>query len=106
MNDFTKIKLINSLIDVVTKFYELKNSNTSEDATHLKGFCEGMAYTLIQLDYLSKDEASKILKGLGKKLEIEEACMEIPPQEEGFSMQKSREDRSKNLDIPTFLRKK
>ncbi len=99
MNDFTKNKLINSLIDVVEKFYELKNSNQTQDAKHLKGFCEGMAYTLIELQYLSKEEAAKILKGLGKRLELEEKV-----EEENLIYQPSKQEN--DLDIPTFLRKK
>ncbi len=102
MDDFTKIKLINSLIDVVSRFYELKNSNKPDDAQHLKGFCEGMAYTLLELDYLSQEEVTKILKGLGKKREI---APDEPSQEEIFTPQK-RFDDSNNLDIPTFMRKK
>ncbi len=101
MDDFTKIKLINSLIDVVARFYELKNSNNAEDAQHLKGFCEGMAYTLLELDYLSQEEVTKILKGLGKK---RENAPDEPSQEEIFTPMKST-DESKNLDIPTFMRK-
>ena len=102
MDDFTKIKLINSLIDVVERFYELKNSDNKEDAKHLKGFCEGMAYTLIELEYLSQEEVSGILKGLGKKREslneeVDEATVFVPQK------QTSSTD---NLDIPTFIRKK
>jgi predicted ATP-dependent Lon-type protease len=99
MDDFTKNKLINSLIDVVEKFYELKNNNDTQDAKHLKGFCEGMAYTLIELQYLSQAEASKILKGLGKRMKVEEKADDesliYQPQQQGD-----------DLDIPTFLRKK
>ena len=102
MDDFTKIKLINSLIDVVSRFYALKNSNKHNDAKHLKGFCEGMAYTLIELTYLSQEEASKILKGLGKKRETK---ADEPTQEEIFTPQNTSGE-SNNLDIPTFIRKK
>jgi len=70
MDDFTKIKLINGLIDVVERFYQLKDGAQHEDAKHLKGFCEGIAYTLIELKALSQEEVSKILKGMGKHREI------------------------------------
>ena len=96
MEDFTKNKLINSLIDVVEKFYEQKNSDSTQDSKHLKGFCEGMAYTLIELQYLSTEEASKILKGLGKKKILKEN-----KQDEIFTPQNDSDD----LDIPTYLRK-
>ena len=99
MNDFTKNKLINSLIDVVEKFYELKNNNETQDAKHLKGFCEGMAYTLIELQYLSQEEASKILKGLGKRIDLEE-------EREVESLIYQPPHHGNDLDIPTFLRKK
>jgi len=102
MDDFTKIKLINSLIDVVARFYELKNKNKQEDAKHLKGFCEGMAYTLIALEYLSQEEVSKILKGLGKKRDI---ASKEPDETVVFQVHKESDD-THNLDIPTFIRKK
>lgn len=109
MDDFTKIKLINSLIDVVARFYELKNASSPEEAMRLKGFCEGMAYTLIELDSLSEEEASKILKGLGKKeelpLETPTPELDLPMQEEIFKPQQNL-DNQNNLDIPTFIRKK
>jgi hypothetical protein len=100
MNDFTKNKLINSLIDVVEKFYELKNSNEAQDSKRLKGFCEGMAYTLIELQYLTQEEATKILKGLGKRLELEDKKIE----DEKFIYKPSIGENE--LDIPTYLRKK
>jgi len=102
MNDFTKIKLINSLIDVVARFYELKNGDKKEEAKHLKGFCEGMAYTLIALEYLSQDEVSTILKGLGKKREV---ASEVVEEQTVFQMKKETAALD-NLDIPTFIRKK
>ena len=102
MDDFTKIKLINSLIDVVARFYELKNSANKEDAKHLKGFCEGMAYTLMELEYLSKEEASSILKGLGKKRKSADA----EPDETAVFTPQENTIPSDNLDIPTFIRKK
>ncbi len=101
MDDFTKIKLINSLIDVVERFYELKTTK-AEEAKHLKGFCEGMAYTLLELNYLSQEEVTKILKGVGKKRE--NSILELK-DEEIFAPQTSFDDEN-NLDIPTFIRKK
>jgi hypothetical protein len=102
MDDFTKIKLINELIDVVERFYTLKERGELKDAAHLKGFCEGMAYVLIALEYLSQEEATKILKGMGKRLEVESnrAC-EIEENSELIRSENSKED----LDIPTFIRK-
>ncbi len=102
MDDFTKIKLINSLIDVVARFYELKNSSKHEDAKHLKGFCEGIAYTLIELEYLSQKEVSHILKGLGKKRKVENQERD---ETEIFKPQTTPQS-ADNLDIPTFIRKK
>jgi len=99
MNDFTKIKLINSLIDVVERFYELKNSGDMQDAKHLKGFCEGLAFSLIELEYLSQEETSQILKGLGKKRKL--ANKETEP-EQIYKPSANSED----LDIPTYLRHK
>ncbi len=90
MEDFTKIKLINSLIDVVSSFYELKDGSKSRDIdmNYLKGFCEGMAYLLVEQGALKRDEAEKILKGVGKKIEHD-----------------SSKSSSNNLDIPTVFRK-
>lgn len=102
MNDFTKIKLINELIDVVARFYELKASHELKDAAHLKGFCEGMAYTLIAQEYLTQDEANNILKGLGKKRDYEEP---IEDETSVFQAQNNPHDKKDDLDIPTFIRK-
>ena len=99
MNDFTKIKLINSLIDVVERFYELKNSDKKTKSQHLKGFCEGMAYTLIEQKYLSKEEASRILKGFGKK-------QALPATLEEEALIFKPDSHADDLDIPTFIRKK
>ena len=94
MNDFTKTKLINSLIDVVEKFYHDKQT---QDVTHLKGFCEGIAYSLIEMGALESQEASKILKGLGKKRELPSLSIE-----ETIFTHSAEMD---SLDMPTFLRK-
>ena len=99
MNDFTKIKLINALIDVVERFYELKNAEEKTQSPHLKGFCEGMAYTLIELEYLSQEEASKILKGFGKKRTLPKTLTED-------TMIFKPDSNTDRLDIPTFIRNK
>jgi len=99
MNDFTKIKLINSLIDVVERFYTLKNAGDNTQSKHLKGFCEGMSYTLIELEYLSSEDASRILKGFGKKEKLPEALTEA-------EMIFKPDSHTDDLDIPTFIRKK
>ncbi len=97
MDDFTKIKLINSLIDVVARFYEKKEEASSREINHLKGFCEGLAFSLIELQALSEEEVSVILKGLGKKREVENSLS----QEEIYQPKEVAD----TLDIPTFLRK-
>jgi hypothetical protein len=93
MKDSTKIKLINSLIETVEHFYDQKSKYNSDKAKHLKGFCEGIAYTLVQMGILNSVEATEILKGLGKKRAMikEEKLKEITKKE--------------NLDIPTIFRK-
>jgi hypothetical protein len=133
MKDFTKIKLINSLIDVVDRFYELKNEADDEASSHLKGFCEGMAYSMMELGFLDKDETKKIMSGLGKKIsedelvqEDKEEIVDIPKpklQESTSDIQLEIEDLKLNehihntpiftpqrelddLDLPTYLRKK
>ena len=96
MNDFTKIKLINSLIDAVNHFYDLKQKEHSGDQKHLKGFCEGMAYCLVEIGMINPDEAKKILQGLGKKKE--------QPDEKTKT---DVEDFDPNdLEVPTIFRKK
>ena len=99
MDDSTKIKLINSLIDVVERFYELKNRGETSQSRHVKGFCEGLAYALTESKQLSQEEASKILKGLGKK--------QLPkkPLKDHEIVYKPNTD-DDTLDIPTFMRKK
>jgi predicted ATP-dependent Lon-type protease len=123
MDDFTKIKLINSLIDVVDRFYQLKEQEDIEESMRLKGFCEGLVFTLIELGALSKDEAQKIMKGLGKKRVFKESinsdkCSSIEPPLKvqadlcdiktlsihpvGKSQAKIKDE----LDLPSYLRKK
>jgi hypothetical protein len=136
MKDFTKIKLINSLIDVVDRFYELKNDGKSEASSHLKGFCEGMAYSLMELGYLDKAQTKKIMSGLGKKLSQSDIEEESEPKEieqpQDLSQEPIKEDEENqmivddkeqpsymhhtqiftpqielnDLDLPTYIRKK
>ncbi len=68
MDDFTKTKLINNLIDLVDYFYESKRKKGSaSQIKYLKGFCEGIAHTLVEAQALDSEEAKRILKGIGKK---------------------------------------
>ncbi len=124
MNNITKIKLINSLIDAVEHFYDLKQKG-EDGQKHLKGFCEGMAYTLVQAKALSKAEAKRILQGLGKKHEeIEKRVVEpkepvivekivekkeelTPPKIESIPLEKmevSEKESGSDLDVPTIFR--
>jgi len=104
MNNITKIKLINSLIDAVGHFYDLKQKEHGENQKHLKGFCEGMAYTLVQIKAIDSDEAKRILQGLGKHRE------EITIKEEKIDQEKIEEKKEEidpnDLEIPTVFRKK
>lgn len=103
MNNITKIKLINSLIDAVSHFYDLKQKGQGSDQKHLKGFCEGMAYTLVQIDAIDADEAKRILQGLGKhKEEIEHK----DEKKEKKVEVKEKEIDPNDLEIPTVFRKK
>jgi hypothetical protein len=108
MNDFTKIKLINSLIDAVTHFYDLKQKGEEGNQKHLKGFCEGMAYTLVQINAIDADEAKRILQGLGKHREeiiIKEKKIDEQKVEEKVEIKKEEIDPN-DLEIPTVFRKK
>ncbi len=115
MDDFTKIKLINSLIDAVNHFYDLKQKAKNGDQRHLKGFCEGLAYALVEIRAIDSDEAKKILQGLGKKREpkeeIKESVKETKKDKEPEE-KKSKEVKEEkkmlepdNLEIPTIFRK-
>jgi len=101
MDDFTKIKLINSLIDAVTHFYDLKQKG-EEKQHHLKGFCEGLAYGLVQMKLIDADEAKRILQGLGKK--VEKSKVELEPKKEGVKPEEKVD--LNDLDVPTVFRKK
>jgi len=110
MDDFTKIKLINSLIDAVTHFYDLKQKG-EEKQYHLKGFCEGLAYGLVQMKLIEQDEAKRILQGLGKKTEevkIEAKPKEVIKEEKETTEEKNKKEENidqNDLDIPTVFRK-
>lgn len=103
MDNITKIKLINSLIDAVTHFYDLKQKGDEGNQKHLKGFCEGMAYTLVQIDAIDADEAKRILQGLGKHRE--EITIQEEKIEEKVDVKKEEMDLN-DLEIPTVFRKK
>jgi hypothetical protein len=108
MKDSTKIKLINSLIDAVTHFYDLKQKGEEGNQKHLKGFCEGMAYTLVQINAIDADEAKRILQGLGKHREeiiIKEKKIDEQKVEEKVEIKKEEIDPN-DLEIPTVFRKK
>ena len=107
MNNITKIKLINSLIDAVEHFYDLKQKKLGENQKHLKGFCEGMAYTLVQIKAIDSDEAKRILQGLGKHREEITIKEEKIGQEEKDEIKEIKEEIDPNdLEIPTVFRKK
>ncbi len=131
MDDFTKNKLINSLIDVVDRFYELKDEQRIEESMRLKGFCEGISYTLIELGAIDKSEAKKIMSGLGvrreqdkniykpllkaqldrsndemslsTKVDEEEIDLRLKDMHQSFVSLGKRDEI--DLDLPTYLRK-
>ncbi len=108
MENITKIKLINSLIDAVTHFYDLKQKDQTQEQKHLKGFCEGIAYTLVQIEAIDSQEAKRILQGLGKHRE--EIKSDATPVTEELVLEKviekKKEDDPNDLEIPTVFRKK
>lgn len=115
MDDFTKTKLINNLIDLVDYFYQQKQKNGSgAQIKYLKGFCEGIAHTLVELGALKSDEAKRILKGLGKKQEMptqkSSVSISVPKISEtkDFTKEETKNDTSsaESLDVPTIFRKK
>ncbi len=103
MDDFTKTKLINNLIELVSHFYEKKHTDASvSEIKYLKGFCEGIAHSLVEMKIIEKEEAKKILKGLGKKREnIPQKVEKTEPKE--FSQTPANP--LSDLDIPTIFRK-
>ncbi len=130
MDDFTQKKLINSLIDVVDRFYTLKDSQDAETSWRLKGFCEGLSYALVKTGAIDQEEAQKIMQGLGKKRDLSEQPMrsvevktEPEPSKttdqivEEIKLEEIKEPIHQinrihqtrvedDLDLPTYLRKK
>ena len=124
MDNITKTKLINSLIDAVSHFYDLKQKGDNQNQKHIKGFCEGMAYTLVEIKAIKSDEAKRILQGLGKRIEevelptvetVEEKAVEVelkvpeipkesPIEKIPLEVQKKEEEKT-DLETPTIFRK-
>jgi hypothetical protein len=104
MDDFTKIKLINSLIDVVDRFYSLKDEREYEESLRLKGFCEGLSYALIQMRALDKDEADQIIKGLGKKRNLNSFKKKELPKTE-LPKEDSKLEKESEIDTIELLKK-
>ncbi len=100
MDDFTKIKLINSLIDVVSHFYDLKQKSDSSEQKHLKGFSEGLAFALTKMQIIDSDEAKKILQGLGKKREL------LEPKVDKVVSNEIEDFDPNDLEVPTVFRQK
>ncbi len=110
MDDFTKTKLINNLIDLVAYFYETKHKKSDpSQIRYLKGFCEGISHTLVESGLLSQEEAKRILKGLGKKRTPDPLVR--APLQQSVTGADGRASATQNppvedLDIPTIFRKK
>ncbi len=103
MDDFTKTKLINNLIELVSHFYEKKQANASAiEIKYLKGFCEGIAHTLVETKVIDSQEAKRILKGLGKKRSMAIPKAETPKRDKETKSLQSPLD---ELDVPTIFRK-
>ncbi len=99
MEDSTQTKLINSLIDTVGHFYDLKQKGENSQIKYLKGFCEGMAFCLVKQEIIKSTEAKKNLQGLGKAREITEVKVESKAKKQDKDLN------SNDLDIPTIFRK-
>ncbi len=125
MNDFTKIKLINNLIDLVDYFYENKRKNGSaSQIKYLKGFSEGIAHALVELDVIDAAEAKRILKGIGKRRDpiseidaeppaepaetkpgpVKTSAFPKPQRIEETPQEKSVSVSPESLDVPTIFR--
>ncbi|RUM62950.1 MAG: hypothetical protein DSZ05_09370 [Sulfurospirillum sp.] len=111
MNDFTKIKLINNLIDLVDYFYENKRKNGSaSQIKYLKGFSEGIAHTLVEMSVIDSAEAKRILKGIGKRRKPVPETPESAPAPETVSPAPKPQRvetpplTSQSLDVPTIFR--
>ncbi len=110
MDDFTQIKLINNLIDLVGYFYESKQKKSDpSQIRYLKGFCEGIAHTLVESGVLEREEATRILKGVGKKRTPENSARvpapAMTPAESVIENITQLDTLAQNLDIPTIFRK-
>lgn len=110
MDDFTKTKLINNLIDLVAYFYETKHkSNDASQIRYLKGFCEGISHTLVESEILTQEEAKRILKGLGKKRTVDPLIRNVSPAQARYEskvLKEKERDQMEDLDVPTIFRKK
>jgi len=127
MNDFTKIKLINNLIDLVDYFYENKRKNGSaSQIKYLKGFSEGIAHTLVEVGVIDTAEAKRILKGIGKRRDpiseidteplaqaqpepVKKTSASPKPQRIAEATRESAKEKSlsvspESLDVPTIFR--
>lgn len=117
MDDFTKTKLINNLIDLVDHFYRCKQSScTHSQVRYLKGFCEGIAHTLVESAVIDREEAKRILKGIGKKRSLP-SPQHTAQSSEITSVHEETESKMDHtpaneeitadhmLDIPTIFRK-
>ena len=116
MDDFTKTKLINNLIDLVSHFYELKHKEgTAKQVRYLKGFSEGIAFTLVEANALQEKEAKTILKGLGKKREYTKPKVSVKEEMPVVTEEKNIQQPlvfeqeynlpTDSLDVPTIFRK-
>ncbi len=112
MDDFTKTKLINNLIDLVDYFYENKRkSGSASQIKYLKGFCEGIAHTLAEAGALDKEEAKRILKGIGKRRTLPVSAKKAIKTQTAAVAQTAKEPTAtpqataESLDIPTIFRK-
>lgn len=117
MDNITKTKLINSLIDAVSHFYDLKQKGDNQNQKHIKGFCEGMAYTLVEIKAIKSDEAKRILQGLGKRIEeqeqelpkvqepkVEEKVIEKEKVVENIPLEIQKQEEKNDLETPTIFR--
>ncbi|HHD83985.1 MAG TPA: hypothetical protein ENK93_03830 [Campylobacteraceae bacterium] len=107
MDDFTKTKLINNLIDLVGYFYESKHKSADpSQVKYLKGFCEGIAHTLVEGGMLEQKEAQKILRGLGKKRTAQPLCEPVVSDAMRDQFASPDPKIEEDLDVPTIFRKK
>ena len=106
MDDFTQTKLINNLIDLVGYFYESKHKSADpSQVKYLKGFCEGIAHTLVEAGIIEQIEAKKILKGLGKKRSVQPLRQPVASSATDNHIAPENTKNMEDLDIPTIFRK-